>query len=134
MTRIWSRPTGGPPLGPQQIIHIDDARPATFTSPDGASTIGLTPLTSDECDLCVTVFRLPPNYRGAQHSHPTDTVYIIRQGQFLVDGEGTYEVGDIRWVKAGTPYGPEGAGPEGCEVLLVGAGRFPLPITQLPGK
>ena len=30
-------------------------------------------------------------------------------------------------MKAGTAYGPEGAGPEGCEVLLIAAGSFPLP-------
>jgi quercetin dioxygenase-like cupin family protein len=130
MTRVWCRPTDGPALGPQQVIHIGEAKPATFTSPDGAKQIGLTPLTSDDCGLCVVVFSLPPNYRGSMHSHPTDTVYIIRRGQFLVEGEGTYEVGDIRWVKAGTPYGPEGAGPDGCEVLLIGAGTFPLPINQ----
>jgi hypothetical protein len=133
VTRTWSRPAGGPSLGPQQVIHIDDAQPATFTSPDGAKAIGLTPLTSDECDLCVTIFTLPPNYRGLRHSHPSDTVYVIRRGQFLVEGEGTYEVGDIRWVKAGTFYGPEGAGPDGCEVMLVGTGAFPLRTNPAPG-
>ncbi len=25
------------------------------------------------------------------------------------------------------PYGPEGAGPDGCEVVLIAAGKFPLP-------
>ena len=72
-------------------------------------------------------FELPPNYVGKVHWHPADTVYVVRRGQFTVDGEGTYEVGDIRWVKAGTVYGPEGAGPEGCEVMLIAAGSFPLP-------
>jgi hypothetical protein len=134
MTRIWSRTVGGPSLGPCQIIKISEALPATFTSPDGATPIDLTPLTSNDCDLSVTMFRLPPNYRGLMHAHPADTVYVIRQGQFIVDGEGTYEVGDIRWVKAGTMYGPEGAGPDGCEVILIGKGKFPLPITPLAGE
>ena len=127
MTRIWSRPEGGPSLGAREVIRIADALPATCTSPDGATEIELVPLTSNDCDLSVVLFRFPPNYRGELHSHPSDTVYVIRQGQFLVEGEGTYDVGDIRWVKAGTPYGPEGAGPDGCEVLLIGTGEFPLP-------
>ena len=77
------------------------------------SPITLTPLTGDACDLAVLTFTLPPNYVGKLHWHPADTVYIIRRGQFTVAGEGTYEVGDIRWVKAGTPYGPEGSRPRG---------------------
>ena len=101
--------------------------PAGRVPGSGASPISLTPLTSDDCDLAVLTFTLPPNYVGKLHWHPADTVYIIRRGQFTVAGEGTYEVGDIRWVKAGTPYGPEGAGPDGCEVVLIAAGKFPLP-------
>ena len=31
------------------------------------------------------------------------------------------------WVKAGTAYGPEIGGPQGCEVMLIAAGTFPLP-------
>jgi hypothetical protein len=84
-------------------------------------------LTGEACDLAVLTFTLPPNHVGKVHWHPADTVYIVRRGQFIVEAEGTYEVGDIRWVKAGTAYGPEGAGPEGCEVILVAAGSFPLP-------
>lgn len=126
-TETWRRPEPGPALGPRSIIHIDDVPPAGRVPGSGASPISLTPLTSDDCDLAVLTFTLPPNYVGKLHWHPADTVYIIRRGQFTVAGEGTYEVGDIRWVKAGTPYGPEGAGPDGCEVVLIAAGKFPLP-------
>jgi hypothetical protein len=121
---VWRRPEAGPDLGPRTIIHIDEVPPAQR---GGGSPISLTPLTGDACDLAVLTFTLPPNYVGKLHWHPADTVYVIRRGQFTVAGEGTYEVGDIRWVKAGTPYGPEGAGPEGCEVMLIAAGKFPLP-------
>jgi hypothetical protein len=121
---VWRRPEAGPDLGPRTIIHIDEVPPARR---GGGSPISLTPLTGDACDLAVLTFTLPPNYVGKLHWHPADTVYVIRRGQFTVAGEGTYEVGDIRWVKAGTPYGPEGAGPEGCEVMLIAAGKFPLP-------
>ena len=80
---------------------------------------------TDECDLMLMTFEFPPHYAGVVHSHPEDTVYIVRRGQFIVDGEGTFEVGDMRWVKAGTSYGPERAGPDGCEVILITKGSFP---------
>jgi hypothetical protein len=121
---LWRRADAEYDLGPQRVIHIDDAPPAVTT--DGSTpVIGLRPLTSDECDYVVMTFEFPPNYAGVVHSHPQDTVYIVRRGRFIVDGEGTFEVGDLRWVKAGTSYGPERAGPEGCEVILVTKGTFP---------
>jgi hypothetical protein len=126
-SEIWRRPAGGPALGPRTVIHIDDALPAERTTGSADSPITLTPLISETCDLTVLTFTLPSNYVGKVHWHPADTVYVVRRGQFTVEGEGTYEVGDIRWVKAGTAYGPEGAGPEGCEVMLIAAGSFPLP-------
>ena len=121
---LWRRPSGGPDLAPRTVIHIDDALPAER---DVASAITLRPLTGPECDLTVLIFTFPPNYVGKVHWHPTDTVYVIRRGAFIVEGEGTFVEGDIRWVKAGTAYGPEAAGPEGCDVMLIGAGAFPLP-------
>jgi hypothetical protein len=123
----WRRPKGGPELGPRSVIHIDGALPAERIEGSSASPISLTPLTGPECDLTVLTFELPPNYVGKVHWHPADTVYVVRRGQFTVEDEGTYEVGDIRWVKADTVYGPEGAGPDGCEVMLIAAGSFPLP-------
>lgn len=38
------------------------------------------------------------------------------------DGSGWYSEGDLRWVRAGVTYGPEEAGPEGCEFLLISYG------------
>ena len=123
----WRRPEGGPDLGPRTVIHIDDAIPAL--GPAGTDwPYVITPLTGPDCDLSVITFTFAPNFRGTRHWHPADTVYVIRRGEFIVEGEGAYRVGDIRWVKAGTAYGPEGAGPEGCEVILIAHGAFPLPI------
>lgn len=124
---MWQRGEGGPSLGPRTIIHIDEAPLAVRVPGAPPAAITLRPLTTDACDLAVLTFAFPPNYVGKVHWHPADTVYVVRKGQFIVEGEGTYEVGDIRWVKAGTVYGPEQSGPEGCEVMLVAAGRFPLP-------
>jgi quercetin dioxygenase-like cupin family protein len=109
------------------VIHIADAPLAERRPGSPPSPITLQPLTGEDCDVTVLVFTFPPHHRGVVHWHPTDTVYVVRRGQFIVEGEGTYEPGDVRWVKAGTPYGPESAGPDGCEVMLIGAGRFPLP-------
>jgi hypothetical protein len=121
---LWQRGDGGPDLGPRRVIHIDDAVPAVTT--DGSTPkIALRPLVTDECDMMLMTFEFPPHYAGVVHSHPEDTVYIVRRGQFIVDGEGTFEVGDMRWVKAGTSYGPERAGADGCEVILITKGDFP---------
>jgi len=124
---VWRRSSTGPSLDPRTIIHIDDAPLAERAPGSPDAPITLRPLTGEDCDLAVLIFTLPPNHVGKLHWHPADTVYVVRRGQFIVEGEGTYEVGDIRWVKAATPYGPERAGPEGCEVMLMAAGSFPLP-------
>ncbi len=121
---LWKRAEGGPDLGPRQVIHIDDTWPAQLV--DGSTpAITLKPLVGEGCDLCVMTFEFPPGYAGVVHSHPEDTVYIVRRGTFVVDGEGTFLPGDIRWVKAGTFYGPERAGDDGCEVILITKGGFP---------
>jgi hypothetical protein len=123
-TPLWRRADVDHDLGPQTVIHIDDA-PLAETTDGSTPRIALRPLVSDECDNLVMTFEFPPHYAGVVHSHPEDTIYIVRRGQFIVDGEGTFEVGDLRWVKAGTTYGPERAGPEGCEVILITKGSFP---------
>ena len=121
---LWKRADGGPDLGPRRVIHIDDTWPAQLV--DGSTpAITLKPLVGEGCDLCVMTFEFPPGYAGVVHSHPEDTVYLVRRGTFIVDGEGTFLPGDIRWVKAGTFYGPERAGDDGCEVVLITKGGFP---------
>jgi len=68
--------------------------------------------------------RIAPNGATPRHSHPSDTVYIVRRGQLVVPGEGVYNEGEVRWVKANTVYGPEAAGPDGCEFYYVSMGPF----------
>ena len=73
-----------------------------------------------------------PNYEEPKHWHEADTVYIFTAGEMRVGDEGTYRPGDVRWVRARTFYGPETAGPDGCEFILVGAGN-PMMHYEPPG-
>jgi hypothetical protein len=72
--------------------------------------------------------RFAPDHVEQPHWHGSDTLYVITAGEFVVGEEGSYRVGDIRWVRAGTFYGPEKAGPEGCEFILaaIARGQFDL--------
>jgi hypothetical protein len=74
----------------------------------------------------VLLVRHPPEYVEPKHWHEADTVYIFTSGEMRVEGEASYRPGDVRWVRAGTYYGPETAGPDGCEFFLIGAGGSPL--------
>jgi hypothetical protein len=65
----------------------------------------------------------PPNVKAGTHSHNFDTVYVITKGSLnFNDGLGWLVPGDVRWVRAGTIYGPEEAGPDGCEFILISQG------------
>jgi hypothetical protein len=67
--------------------------------------------------------QFPPNVKAGVHSHNFDTVYVITKGSLnFNDGLGWLVTGDVRWVRAGTWYGPEEAGPEGCEFILISQG------------
>ena len=61
----------------------------------------------------------PPSGRLVVHSHPSDTLYVIRSGEFHIEGEGVFQPGDVRWVRGGLTNGPEWAGPEGAVLLIV---------------
>jgi mannose-6-phosphate isomerase-like protein (cupin superfamily) len=67
--------------------------------------------------------RFSPNLKADRHAHNHDTIYYILEGSMTFnDGSGWMTKGDLRWVRAGHIYGPEEAGPEGCDFLLVSAG------------
>jgi hypothetical protein len=67
--------------------------------------------------------RFGPGVKSDRHSHNYDTIYYILRGSMTFnDSSGWYEQGDLRWVRAGVKYGPEEAGPEGCDFLLVSYG------------
>lgn len=90
--------------------------------PDGPTFKAL--MDNDDPEKMFALFRFPPNYSAPSHWHPSDTIYIITQGVFLVEGEKPYHPGDVRWVKGGYAYGRETAGPEGCEFYLAALGPF----------
>jgi hypothetical protein len=64
----------------------------------------------------------PPNFSIPYHWHPHDTIYIIKRGELILEAEGAYAPGDVRWVTGGTAYGPETAGPYGCEFYIISTG------------
>ncbi|WP_040482049.1 cupin domain-containing protein [Luminiphilus syltensis] len=75
----------------------------------------------------------PPNVKAGEHSHNFDTVYLITKGSLnFNDGLGWFSPGDVRWVRAGTIYGPEEAGPEGCEFILISQG--PIEVAWKDGE
>ncbi len=77
--------------------------------------------------------RFPPNCRAANHAHNHDTIYYILRGSMTFnDGSGWYHEGDLRWVRAGTVYGPEEAGAEGCDFLLISHG--PINVQWADGE
>jgi quercetin dioxygenase-like cupin family protein len=73
-------------------------------------------------DPAIREVTFPPNARLDVHSHPNDTLYIIRSGEFHIEGEGIYRPGEVRWVRGGVVYGPEWAGPDGAVLLIVALG------------
>lgn len=91
--------------------------------PEGAFT---KPLMDPATGHTFLAAKFEPNFVAPSHWHPSDTIYIITSGEFIIEGEGSYGPGDVRWVKGGTAYGREQAGPEGVEFLLVSLGEFDL--------
>jgi len=70
--------------------------------------------------------RFPPGFRAPEHWHPFDTTYFVTAGRIMFGDEGWFEEGSVRWVTAGHVYGPELAGDEGVEFLLVSSGPIDL--------
>ena len=61
-------------------------------------------------------------------------MYVITKGTMTFnDGSGWYGPGDVRWVRANTMYGPEEAGPEGCEFVHVSPGPIGRPVGERRG-
>ena len=112
---------------PQTPIAVDALEPTVYrVTPDGSTDHDTWRKTIVDVDTDHPVFyvRIAPNAATPVHWHPSDTVYIVRRGELRVPGEETYREGDVRWVRAGTVYGPEAAGPEGCEFYWISCGPF----------
>ncbi len=114
------------PLAERTIIHVDDQPWVEYADetgfiPEGAA---VKPLIDPDTGHTFMLTRFAPNYRAPSHWHPSDTIYIVTRGEFGVEGEGVYRPGDVRWVRGGTAYGSETAGPDGCEFYIVSMGEF----------
>lgn len=121
-------------VGPMKVIHVDDqpwisGADPTGWIPDGSEAKILSnPLEG----ISMLLGRFPAGYVMPLHYHPHDIAYVITAGELIIDGEGTYRPGDVRWTKGGTIYGPERAGPEGCEFYLISAGPFAVHDPDAP--
>ena len=95
-----------------------------WQAPEGFPNVAMKFLgESLEAGPYVLQVRHAPDYVEPKHWHEADTVYIFTAGEMRVGDEGAYLPGDVRWVRARTFYGPETAGPDGCEFFLIGAGN-----------
>ncbi len=101
---------------------ITDSELVRYEHPDIEPYVLLRRISSEPSMVEVT---FPPGARLGLHSHPTDTLYIFRSGEFIIEGEGSFGAGDLRWVRSGVEYGPESAGSEGAVALVVALnGKF----------
>lgn len=70
------------------------------------------------------LLHLPPDHRAPAHWHTSDSLYLVTKGELVIEGEGSFFAGQVRWVRGGFAYGSEGAGPEGCELLYFSLGPY----------
>lgn len=92
-----------------------------FVDPHERPTSPVRMLKTDAPSLLEVDF--PPNFYAGLHWHPFDTLYFVVEGEMLIGPEGSFLPGDVRWVKAGHPYGPEEAGPDGVRFFLISMGN-----------
>ncbi|HEV8298307.1 MAG TPA: hypothetical protein VGQ20_13460 [Acidimicrobiales bacterium] len=116
------------PLAERQPIHIDDvpwedySDPSEPNRPPGPLVRWLVDPASGNRVMHVKSTSPVP---AAPHWHLSDTVYIVTDGEFRVEGEEQpYRKGDLRWVRGGFAYGPESSGPDGAEYLFISLGPY----------
>ncbi len=115
------------PIGERRPIRIDDVPWQEFSDPNQP---GRPPgpwvrwLVDPASGNRIMHVRSKAGSVARPHWHLSDTVYIVTQGQFIVEGEEPYNEGDLRWVRGGFAYGPEQSGPEGCEYLFFSLGPY----------
>jgi len=71
----------------------------------------------------------PPHKQRPRHHHLADVLYVYTDGELHIEGEGVYRAGDLRWTRAGHPYGPETTGPQGGAWWVITQGN-PLPVNH----
>jgi len=100
--------------------HLADIPWETFPDPHNRPTSPVKVVSPEDPNILYVKF--DPNFTAGEHWHPHDTVYIVTKGSLRFGNEGTFGPGDVRWVKGGHSYGPEEAGLDGVEFLLVSLG------------
>ena len=115
-------------IGERRAIHIDDVPWEDFEDPNEPGR-GVGPLVRylvdpDSGNRVMHIRSWPERGRAAPHWHLSDTVYIVTKGEFIVEGEGSYREGDLRWVRGGFAYGPEQSGPDGVEYMFFSLGPY----------
>lgn len=112
----WQTPVAVDDLEPSVYRVLDDG---TLDTDTWRKTVVAPPMGE-----AVFYVRLGPGASSPRHWHASDTVYIVRRGELVIPGEGTYREGEVRWVRGGTAYGPEMGGPDGVEFWFVSMGPF----------
>jgi len=115
-------------IGERRAIHIDDVPWEDFADPFDLGR-GVGPLVRylvdpDSGNRVMHIRSWPERGQAAAHWHLSDTVYIVTKGEFIVEGEGSYREGDLRWVRGGFAYGPEQSGPDGVEYMFFSLGPY----------
>jgi hypothetical protein len=76
------------------------------------------------CALCpggpaVVLLIFDPHCLAKPHSHPGNIIYIVREGQMTIPGEGVDAQGDVRWAAKDYAYGPEVMGAKGPTLIAI---------------
>lgn len=88
------------------------------TAGKGAAWAAIFNFGTEECPGRVFISKFEPGAVIHTHDHPNDYCSIVVEGSLSMQRGGqTYKVGDIRFVKAETMYGPIVMGPEGCTMI-----------------
>jgi hypothetical protein len=107
-----------------RVITVDAISAVDFSDEDGFIPQGMkVKVLSDPAvgpPFLLAMF--PPKFTVPYHWHPHDTIYIVKSGELIIESEGSYRPGDVRWVNGGSVYGPETAGPNGCEFYIISTG------------
>jgi hypothetical protein len=72
----------------------------------------------NERRFSVQVDRFEPNVEFGYHKHSEPELTIFLRGSAIFNGH-PCQPGTMVFVDADTPYGPEKAGPDGCEFMII---------------
>lgn len=119
---------GRHPLGERRPITIADIDWEDFSDPDEPNRAPgplvkwlVDPASGNRVMHVKSISRA----KADPHWHLSDTLYVVTDGEFWVDGEPEpYRKGDLRWVRGGFAYGPESSGPDGAEYLFISLGPY----------